>query len=225
MKQSLKGPGGVLRSFSLLAGLVILGLVGCQSGSAPTAETAGGTSPTANAPTTPNDATSPATGPGGSLEAKPKDTKDADAKGEITKSPGPEYLGSWRIQVSEDMRAAAEEQLKKSETTYRNSGLSDEEVKQKLEEARKMIGGVLDGTRLLLSQDATFRLDSGGYGISGRFAASGPQLTLYPDPSTAPSGETAGLAQSGPIELTYDPETKQLRGVQGNAPVVFERAQ
>lgn len=222
MKQSLKGPGGVLRSFSLLAGLVILGLVGCQNGSAPAAETPGGTSPTANAPTTPNDANSLVTGPGGSPEAKPKGT---GAKGEITKSTGPEYLGSWRIQVSEDMRAAAEEQLKKSETSYRNSGLSDEEVKQKMDEARKMIGGVLDGTRLLLSQDATFRLDSGGYGISGRFAASGPQLTLYPDPSTAPSGETAGLTQSGPIELTYDPETKQLRGVQGNAPVVFERAQ
>lgn len=225
MKQSLKGPGGVLRSFSLLAGLVILGLVGCQNGSAPAAETPGGASPTASAPTTPNDATSPATSPGGSPEAKPKDSKDANAKGEITKSAGPEYLGSWRIQVSEDMRAAAEEQLKKSETSYRNSGLSDEEVKQKMDEARKMIGGVLDGTRLLLSHDATFRLDSGGYGISGRFAASGPQLTLYPDPSTAPSGETAGLTQSGPIELTYDPETKQLRGLQGNAPVVFERAQ
>lgn len=225
MKQSLKGPGGVLRSFSLLAGLVILGLVGCQNGSAQAAETPGGTSPTANAPTTPNDATSPVTSPGGSPEAKPKDTKDADTKGEITKSTGPEYLGSWRIQVSADMRAAAEEQLKKSETSYRNSGLSDEEVKQKMDEARKMIGGVLDGTRLLLSQDATFRLDSGGFGISGRFAASGPQLTLYPDPSTAPSGETAGLTQSGPIELTYDAAKKQLRGLQGNAPVVFERAQ
>jgi hypothetical protein len=123
------------------------------------------------------------------------------------------------------MRKAAEEQLKKSETSYRNSGLSEAEVKEKMDEARRMIGGVLDGTRLLLSKDATFRLDSGGFGISGRFASSGPQLTLYPDPSTAPSGETAGLAQSGPIELTYDAEKKQLRGVQGNAPVVFERAQ
>lgn len=225
MKQSLKGPGGVLRSFSLLAGLVILGLVGCQNGSAPAAETPGGASPTANASTTPNDATSPVTSPGGSPEAKPKDDKDADSKGKITKSTGPEYLGSWRIQVSADMRAAAEEQLKKSETSYRNSGLSEEEVKQKMDEARKMIGGVLDGTRLLLSQDATFRLDSGGFGISGRFAASGPQLTLYPDPSTAPSGETAGLTQSGPIELTYDAAKKQLRGLQGDTPVVFERAQ
>lgn len=223
MRQIGTGPIRTWQSLAVLAGLLLA--FGCQSGSAPASPSAPTSGTETNAPSVATNPTEPNSGPTTAAEPGPATKPNDPANGEPTPAAGPEYLGAWRIQVSADMRKAAEEQLKKSETSYRNSGLSEAEVKEKMDEARRMIGGVLDGTRLLLSKDATFRLDSGGFGISGRFASSGPQLTLYPDPSTAPSGETAGLAQSGPIELTYDAEKKQLRGVQGNAPVVFERAQ